>query len=253
MCLCLCSFCFYHLFIWRSAGTWRQLCASIKAVAVLCYGKIRSSCIALKNKLYLEKSVMKQGIMGRQLCLFLITSVTCQPYNEVLFWAFDSKGTWTSATQEPSDVFIIVFLCFYFWWTDRANETYISKILLVYMMCTSMTNSQTLIFFSRQNIFNISATSECDTTDVVNQLSMSIVNKIKKMYIIVSDIKERWCLTVCLGFTQRSHCCHFIPSDKEQTVKTGRKKKKKQHRVILSIWCCSCAAFVPTASYWYIK
>lgn len=41
--------------------------------------------IALKNKLYPEKSVLKQGIMGRQLCLFLITSVTCQLYNEVLF------------------------------------------------------------------------------------------------------------------------------------------------------------------------
>lgn len=41
--------------------------------------------VALKNKLYPEKSVMKQGIMGRKLCLFLITSVTCQPYNEVLF------------------------------------------------------------------------------------------------------------------------------------------------------------------------
>lgn len=104
--LCLCSFCFYHLFIWRSAGTWRQLS---KPWLFRVMGRLEAL-VALKNKLYLEKSVMKQGIMGRQLCLFLITSVTCQPYNEVLFWAFDSWGTWTSATLEPGDVFIVVFL-----------------------------------------------------------------------------------------------------------------------------------------------
>lgn len=57
----------------------------LSKLGLLCLMGRLEALVALKNKLYPEKSVMKQGIMGRQLCLFLITSVTCQPYNEVLF------------------------------------------------------------------------------------------------------------------------------------------------------------------------